>query len=194
MADLVLASSSPRRRRLLLEAGFEFTVISPEVDEDFAEGESPRQAVERLAIAKAMAVGRRCPAGKVVLGADTAVVRCGRVYGKPAGAADAERMLLELGGRNHEVLTGWALVASGRPDCRRIASGVACSVVRMREIGRREAAAYVATGEPLDKAGAYAVQGEGARFVVAILGSRTNVIGLPVEDVVPVLASAGVKR
>lgn len=182
--DLILASASPRRRWLLREAGFEFEIRVPDVDETPRADEEPGAMAERLARDKAGAVP--CT-GRVVLGADTIVVLGDRSLGKPRDADDAVRMLSELAGNEHRVLTGWAL---RRGDS--VRSGVEESRVRLRELDRAEIAAYVATGEPLDKAGAYAVQGGAGRFVESIAGSRSNVIGLPIEVVVPALAELGV--
>lgn len=190
---LVLASGSPRRRELLSGAGFTFTIDVSDLDESIHEGESPVAATTRLAIEKGEAVARRRAASgerELVLSADTTVVIGDRILGKPVDRADAARMLLSLAGRNHVVLTGWALLPVGggaAPEC-----GISRSVVRMREISRREAEAYAATGEPMDKAGGYAAQGEGRRFIGAIVGPLDNVIGLPMTPVVAALARGGI--
>jgi septum formation protein len=188
-SKLVLASGSPRRKDLLREAGFEFSIVVPTVDEKPREGETPRVYAERVARAKADAVAPRVPAGHCVLGADTVVVIDEEPLGKPRGEEEAVTMLMRLSGRAHRVLTGFALVRVGDAGF----SGVEQSVVRMRPLEREEALAYVATREPLDKAGAYALQGGGGRFVESVEGSRTNVIGLPIERIVPLLARLGVQ-
>jgi septum formation protein len=186
---LVLASTSPRRRELLAGAGFRFQVASPDVDESALAGESPESLARRLALAKAHAVAPRAPRDACVLGADTVVVIDRVLLGKPRDRAEAVEMLLRLAGRTHRVLTGFALVVAGLA---REESGVEESLVRMHAVDRATAESYAATGEPLDKAGAYAAQGAGGRFVAEIRGSRTNVIGLPLEALAPRLAALGV--
>jgi septum formation protein len=188
---LILASGSPRRRMLLGEAGFSFRVVVPDVDESTAPGEAPEQVVARLALDKARAALGGVVPGQRVLAADTVVAIDGEILGKPRDAADAVRMLLQLGGRTHRVLTGFALLARD-PEIEE--RGVEESRVTFRSIGVAEAKAYVATGEPLDKAGSYAAQGEGASFIARIDGSRSNVIGLPMERLVPILERCGVAR
>jgi nucleoside triphosphate pyrophosphatase len=188
---LVLASTSPRRRALLAEAGFAFSVDAPDVDESPRTGEAPEALARRLALAKARAVADRADAEACVLGADTIVVVDGEVLGKPRDEAEAVEMLLRIAGRTHRVLTGFALVvrALGREE-----AAVEESRVRMHAVDRAAAERYAASGEPLDKAGAYAAQGDGGRFVAEIAGSRANVIGLPLEAVAPRLAALGVRR
>jgi septum formation protein len=191
---LVLASGSPRRRELLTAAGFHFEIDVADIDESIPGGESPVDATSRLALEKAEAVvvrrtNRSEP--EVVLAADTTVVIGSRILGKPASREEAVEMLLSLAGRNHDVLTAWALLETGAGVPAR-QCGIVRSTVRMREIARREAEAYAATGEPMDKAGAYAAQGEGRRFIGAIVGPLDNVIGLPMAPVVAALARTGV--
>jgi septum formation protein len=187
---LVLASSSPRRRDLLREAGFAFSVDSPDVDESALPGESPEAQARRLALAKAEVVAARAPGEACVLAADTLVVVDADVLGKPRDADEAVEMLLRIQGRAHRVVTGWALVVRALALAEH---GAVESEVRMHPVDRPTARAYAASGEPLDKAGAYAAQGEGGRFVAAIVGSRTNVIGLPMETVRERLVRAGVR-
>lgn len=193
---LILASSSPRRLELLRSRGFEFNVVEPNVDESLREGESPEQTATRLALSKARAVAERVDPGSCVLAADTIVVIDDTMLGKPTDPEDATRMLVRLGGRTHRVITGYAALVAGSSAQTvaggSIESGVEVSRVQMRPIRCEEARAYVAGGEPLDKAGAYAVQGEGGRFVERIVGSRSNVIGLPLEPVVRALERLGV--
>ena len=174
---------------LLRRAGFRFTVSAPDVDEQPEAGEVPVELVERLAAEKARSAASAGPAGVVALGADTAVVLEGRPLGKPADADDAVRMLLSLSGRVHEVVTGYALYA-GPGERLELAS--VSTRVDFAAIGPSDAEEYVATGEPMDKAGAYAIQGIGWRFVRSLDGSFTNVMGLPMEEVAPALMRHGV--
>jgi septum formation protein len=187
MANLILASSSPRRQLLLRAAGFEFDVDSPNVDERVVEGEDPDRMVVRLARAKALAYS--AGGDTIVLGADTTVVLDGRILGKPIGEADAVDMLLSISGRTHVVITGWALALGGRI----VEDGFDTTLVSMRTVDRDDAEVYAASGEPLDKAGAYALQGDGARFVSGIAGSRSTVVGLPLRPVVGALRRAGIE-
>jgi septum formation protein len=187
---LVLASSSPRRRELLRAAGFTFEISEPNLDERALPGESAIAQARRLALEKARAVAARYPRTACVLAADTIVVLDDDVLGKPRDADEAVEMLLRIQGRDHRVLTGFALVVR-ELDIEDHA--VIESAVRMHNVDRATARAYADSGEPLDKAGAYAAQGEGGRFVAEIRGSRTNVIGLPMEAVVARLAHAGVE-
>lgn len=187
---LVLGSGSPRRRELLARAGVAFEVQAADIDERPQPGEAPRALAARLACEKARAVARRLgpEPPRLVLGADTIVVLDGEVLGKPQDRADAERLLGRLVGRVHEVLTGVALVTSADLAARSV---VVASRVWMRPAEPDEIRRYVATGEPLDKAGAYAAQGEGRRFIERIEGSETNVIGLPIEETLALLREAG---
>ncbi len=173
--DLILASASPRRSALLHAAGFSFRVSPADVDETPLDGEQPGDCVRRLALAKARSIACRNP-GEVVLAADTVVVVDRRILGKPADDAEARAMLEMLSGREHEVLTGVAL----RTATRELVDA-ASSRVRFLHLSPEEVAWYVASGEPRDKAGAYAVQGLASRFVEGIDGSYSNVVGLPVS-------------
>jgi septum formation protein len=188
---LVLASASPRRRKLLEEAGFDFDVHVPRIREALQARESPDFMAQRLAREKAQSIAAGYGSDSCVLGADTSVVLDSALLGKPRDGMHAVEMLGRLSGRTHSVLTGYALVVPGSSQ---IVAGVVESRVRMRKISNDEAHSYVATGEPLDKAGSYALQGIGAKFVEAIEGSRSNVIGLPLEAIVPRLESLGVLR
>ena len=172
---IVLASSSPRRRRLLEQIGVPFEVIDPG-DVESASGRPEEQVIEN-AVAKARKVAERFGKGLVV-GADTVVVTGGRVLGKPRDASETEEMLRALSGSVHRVLTGIAVVdaASGRTE-----ADVVATAVRMRPLSEDEIAAYVATGEPLGKAGGYAIQGVGALLVEEIRGCFYNVVGLPLS-------------
>jgi septum formation protein len=172
---LVLASKSPRRLELLVAAGIACGVVTVDVDESVERLEPPGDHVRRLARAKADA-GMALRPDAIVLGADTVVVAGSEIMGKPRDAADATRMLRVLSGREHEVLTGLALVSSHRAPVVEVAR----TRVWFNPLTDREIAAYVASGEPLDKAGAYGIQGLGSRFVDRIQGSYSNVVGLPV--------------
>ena len=176
---LILASASPRREELLRSAGISFAVQPADVDETPLAGEGARECAERLAREKALAVWRTRPQD-VVLGADTIVVVDGAILGKPVDGADAARMLRMLSGRQHEVITGVCLVGprAGRDPETRIESET--TLVQMSEISESEIRDYVATGEPMDKAGAYAIQGIASRWIPRIEGDYSNVVGLPV--------------
>jgi len=178
---IILASASPRRAQLLTAAGISFDVIPADVDETPREGESPLDYVERLALEKARAVSRAAPA-RIVLGADTTVVLDGHILGKPMDRAEAATMLGRLGGHVHEVRTGIALAG---PRGEAVSSAV--TRVWVRDMTSEDIARYVETGEPLDKAGAYAIQGRFSRFIERIEGSYTNVVGLPVALVCDLL-------
>jgi septum formation protein len=183
---LVLASASPRRRELLARAGLRFEVVPADIPEHAAPGETPAALARRLAREKALAVAQRlgrAPA-RWVLGADTVVVVDGRVLGKPRDREHAVALLGQLVGRAHRVLTGFAIACSESLEAR---EGSVESAVFMRAADAAELRRYVATGEPLDKAGAYAAQGEGRRFIERIEGSESNVIGLPVEETLALL-------
>ncbi len=185
--DLVLASASPRRRELLASLGVAFRVRPSDVEERLQPGPL-RDAVAALAEDKARAVAGTMAVG-VVLGADTVVVIDGEVLGKPATAEEARGMLRRLAGREHEVITGVAAVDAATGRAVRTA---VVSRVRMRAYDEAEIAAYVATGEPMDKAGAYAIQEGGRRLVAGWEGSYTNVIGLPLDETAALLRGFGV--
>lgn len=172
LPSLVLASASPRRRDLLTGLGVRFTVRPVDVDETPRDGEDPHAYVLRLAEEKAAA---RAGAGELLLAADTSVILDGEILGKPGDLEEARVMLSRLAGREHTVLTGVALLEGGG-DRR---SAVEESRVRIAALSEEELRWYVATGETLDKAGSYAVQGLGAMFVEAVYGDYTNVVGLP---------------
>jgi len=178
---LVLASSSPRRRQILAAAGIAHTVRPAEVDESPRDGETPESYVERLALAKARAAA--AAPGDIVLGADTVVVIDGQILGKPAaGRRDATRMLEALSGREHRVLTGVCLLNGTR-----VAQAIETTRVRFVPLAPEEIDAYVASGEPMDKAGAYAVQGLASKFIDRIEGCYFNVVGLPIARVYALL-------
>ena len=177
--DLLLASGSPRRRELLAQLGLRFTVRAVDIDETPRPGETPEGYVLRLAREKAAAGAEiASAAGTLVLAADTIVILDGELLGKPADAAAARRMLGRLQGREHQVATGVAL-----REGERVASAVEVSTVRFLPMSEGEIAWYVATGEPMDKAGAYAIQGVGGLFIEALVGNFSNVVGLPLPVV-----------
>lgn len=184
---LILASASPRRIELLKLMGLDFEVVPSGVDETFRPGESPREHVLRLAEEKALAVARLRPRAWV-LGADTIVIVDGEVLGKPGSVAEAREMLTKLSGRQHEVLTGFSIA---RQEKTVLIREVVESSVIFREISGDELAWYSGSEEPYDKAGAYAVQGMGAFFIREIRGSYTNVMGLPLCELVDALKRAG---
>jgi len=181
---LILASSSPRRAEILRDAGFAFEVAPADIDETPRPSERAHALVRRLAEAKARAVAARAGDDAIVLGADTEVVVDGDVFGKPADAADARRMLEKLSGRAHEVITGVALL---RTRDGALLEAIESTQVTFATITPQEIEAYVASGEPLGKAGAYAVQGLGGRFVTRIEGCYFNVVGLPLARVYALL-------
>jgi septum formation protein len=185
VVGLLLASSSPRRAELLRAAGFEFDVSPAHVEESVRRGETPANYVRRIAEAKARAV---LPGAgdRIVVAADTTVVVDQHILGKPRDAEDAARMLRLLSGRAHEVLTA---VTVARDD--RVRTAIASTIVEFARLSDDEIAWYVASGEPYDKAGAYAVQGLASRFVTRVDGSYSNVVGLPVALVYQMLTELG---
>lgn len=190
MDHIYLASTSPRRRELLEQIGVGYTLIGAEIDEHPRPGETPEVLVERLALEKARAGLAARPAGDPVpvLGADTLVVLDGRPLGKPAGRAEALRMLAALSGRAHQVLSAVALVTEEREAVR-----LNRSRVWFRDIGEAEREAYWESGEPADKAGGYAIQGLGALFVERIEGSYSGIMGLPLFETARLLQDFGIR-
>jgi len=182
---LVLASASPRRKELLRNAGIAFTVQPADVDEAPLAGEAQRACAERLARLKAAFVHRLRP-NELVLGADTIVVIDGEILGKPRDQDDAARMLRALSGRVHEVMTGVCLMGPSFEDVRSEVTRVT-----MCELSNDDIREYVATGEPMDKAGAYAIQGGASRWISRIEGDYANVVGLPVALVYGMLRKRG---
>jgi len=183
--SLHLASSSPRRSELLTALGLTFTTAGVDIDEQRLPGEAPEAMVLRLARAKAEAVPRN--GSQAVLGADTAVVLGTDVLGKPGDCDEALEMLARLSGRTHVVLTGVALCTE-----QGLQTTMSTTRVRFREIRPDEALAYWQSGEPCDKAGAYAIQGRGGVFVASIDGSYSGVVGLPVFETVQLLSKVGI--
>lgn len=183
---LILASNSPRRRELLENAGFEFDVQPSEIEEFPLPGEAPEAYARRLAQDKALSVAASSAPGSIVLGADTVVAIDGEILEKPAGAPDAARMLRTLSGHTHRVITGICLVRA--PE-----NVLACThettAVTFRYLSEEEIESYVASGEPFDKAGGYAIQGLASRFVTRIEGCYFNVVGLPIPMVYEIVKS-----
>ena len=188
-AAIILASASPRRLDLLNAIGIDFGVVPSTVEEDYINGESPQEHVCRLALAKATEVCGRFP-HKWILGADTIVVIDGNILGKPFDRQEAVEMLTRLNSRTHEVFTGYAIINVGLPGNEKV--GYVRSEVYIRKLSPAEITAYVDTGEPMDKAGAYAIQGVGAGIVERISGSYTNVVGLPLCEVARDLKDLGI--
>lgn len=184
---MILASASPRRQELLRRIGCEFRCEISSAVEDNRQEIPPEQLVARHALAKAKDVADRLGTDEIVLGADTIVVMDGEVYGKPADEKDARRMLRNLAGKEHQVYTGIALVRGDETWC-----DVETTAVRLCTLSDREIENYVATGEPMDKAGAYAVQGIAAIFIERICGCYTNIVGLPLNKLRRLCRKAGI--
>lgn len=182
-APLILASASPRRRELLRFVGLKFKTIPAHLNEDYIEGESPREHVKRLSQDKAIAIAKKYP-NAVVLGADTIVVIDKSILGKPENKYQARKMLKKLSSREHKVYTGFTIAQEASKVCY---TNVVLSAVKFKKISPQELEWYVASDEPYDKAGGYAVQGKGAYFIKSIRGSYTNVIGLPLCEVLETL-------
>jgi septum formation protein len=184
---LILASRSPRRSELLRQVGLEFEVVPSGVKEDLVEGESPQERVIRLAQAKARDVASKYPE-RWVIAADTIVYVSGSILGKPTNQREALEMLRCLSGQEHWVLTGFAVchLAKGKADKEAVQTAV-----KMKDLTPAEMEWYVQTGEPLDKAGGYAIQGIGSFMVESIRGSYTNVVGLPLCELIQMLKSLG---
>ncbi len=175
MPKLILASASPRRSEILQSVGWKFETDIPDIDESEAAGESPETYVQRLAQTKAETIASR-HAGEIVLGADTTVVIDNQIIGKPIDVEDAKRMLKMLSGKWHEVLTGIAIVNDGETRV-----GVQNTRVKFAEMSNAEISFLIEKGDPLDKAGAYAVQAQAALFIEGIEGDYWNVVGLPIN-------------
>ena len=173
---LILASASPRRSEILRSAGLQFTVLSSAVDETPMPSEVPQDLVRRLALAKAELVAARALGPAIVIAADTVVVLEGAILGKPRTSEDARQMLEKLSGRTHSVITGVALIRL--PDAER-REFIETTQVHFASVSNEEIVKYLASGEPFDKAGAYAIQGLGGRFVPRVDGCYFNVVGIP---------------
>ena len=185
---LILASSSPRRAEILANAGLPFNVLSSAVDESPYSGESPAALVQRLANAKADLVTARAVGPAIILAADTVVVLDDNILGKPRSTEEARHMLLQLSGRTHSVLTGVALIRLPDGERRQF---IESTLVHFRPVTEEEVASYLATEEPYDKAGAYAIQGQAGRYIPRIEGCYFNVVGLPLSRVLIELQTLG---
>ena len=179
-AKMILASASPRRTMLLKQLGLDFEVVPSDVEEVFGAHLTPAEVVESLSHLKASDVAAKRGDVDLVLGADTIVVLDGRILGKPVDVEDATRMLKGLSGNWHQVFTGYTLIDPRRG---RTVSGHTTTEVRIRPLSDAEIEAYIATGEPMDKAGSYAIQERGSVFVAEIRGDYSNVVGLPIPSV-----------
>lgn len=185
MTSIVLASASPRRAELLTQIGLSFRACPADIDETPEAGEAPAHYVERLARAKALAILVSEP-DATVIGSDTSVVLAGRILGKPAGPDEARDMLQRLSGNTHQVMTAVAVASADACESR-----VSMTEVRFRRLSDAEIEAYVATGEPMDKAGGYGIQGRGGIFVEQLRGSYSAVVGLPLQETAELLDGAG---
>jgi len=185
--QIILASASPRRQQLLELIDLDFDIMVSEVEEDNAKDILPEELAMAHAIDKAIDVSKRVSGNAIVIGADTIVVVDGKVFGKPKDYNEAVRMLTILAGRDHIVISGVAVVKGGG-----IVSGFSTTTVTFRPLSQSEIERYVATGEPMDKAGAYAIQGRGALLVKGITGCYTNVVGLPLVKLSELLRQIGV--
>lgn len=186
--EIVLASASPRRSELLERMGLEFVVRTGEHDETMNLSADPADEVARVSLLKAKAVSPFCRADDVIIAADTIVVCDGLVMGKPRSEPDAFSMLRRLSGRNHEVMSGLCVMKGDFVETTTVTT-----TLRFRHLSDEEIRAYIATGEPMDKAGAYAIQGLAAMFTVGIDGDYYNVMGLPVCTLSSILRKLGVK-
>jgi len=186
---IVLASSSPRRRELLSTLGLGFDVIHPSSDETVSGNETPEDFVLRVSAEKASSVSRTLGEGVVVIGADTVVVVDGEILGKPRDPEDASSMLRKLSGKEHHVYTAFSIV---RPKNEILHSEIVDTRVRVKPLAASEIEGYIKTGEPMDKAGAYGIQGIGSFMVGGFEGSYSNVVGLPVEELLAALKKLGI--
>ena len=185
--SIILASQSPRRQELLKLLGLEFTVHTADIDEHMDPSLPPEQEVARVSAEKARAVAKDCAEEDIIISADTIVVIDGQILGKPKSEADAIRMLNLLSGRRHEVMTGLTVLSGGQSQTRVVRTGI-----EFRRLTDREIDAYVATGEPMDKAGAYGIQGYACRYITGIRGDYYTVMGLPVQQLYCALRDLGI--
>jgi len=185
---LVLASSSPRRKELLESVGIDFEIIAPSSDESLLEKENPEDYVLRIATEKSLSVSRSLNSDVLVIGADTIVVVDNEILGKPEGEGDARGMLSKISGRAHYVLTAFSIT---KPEAEILHTHVVGTEVLVKTLEPEEIEGYIKTTEPMDKAGAYGIQGLGAFMVKEIRGSYTNVVGLPLVEVVEALKKLG---
>ena len=185
---VVLASASPRRRGFLHQLGYQFEVVAPATEEQARPGEGAAEYVRRNAAEKAADVAGRVAEGAVVIAADTVVVLRGRIMEKPRSEADAHGMLRALSGQTHQVITGVCVRGPGRAGVPAVRAFAVSTDVEFKELPDEEIDAYIRSGEPMDKAGAYAIQGRAAYMIRQIRGSYTNVVGLPLTELEEVLA------
>jgi len=187
--NIILASTSPRRQELLASVGINFQVVPSHVDEILRENESPRDFVLRLSQDKAAEVAQRSEVtGRWFIGSDTIVLLDNQILGKPTSPQDSAQMLRQLSGRSHQVLSGYTIIDRSDNSC---TCRCVTTEVTFRTLTEQEIEGYIATGEPADKAGSYAIQGIGGYIVTAINGSYTNVVGLPLAQVVTDLQQLG---
>jgi septum formation protein len=191
---MVLASASPRRRGFLHQLGYQFEVVTPATEEKVRPGEGATEYVLRNALEKAQDVAGRVATGSVVVAADTVVVLRGHIMEKPRSEADAHEMLRSLSGEVHQVITGFCVRGPGKSGAETIRSLAVATDVEFNQLSDEEIDAYIRSGEPMDKAGAYAIQGRAAYMIRQIRGSYTNVVGLPLTELVEILSGEfGVK-
>lgn len=184
---IILASASPRRKELLSQVGLNFESIPSLINEDIREGETPEEHVLRLALYKAREISKN-QQNSLVIGADTVVVLDGKILGKPQDEKEAFEMLSQLSGREHKVYTGFCVRDSSNDvECSKVVE----SRVRFKQLTSEEIEGYIKSGEPMDKAGAYAIQGKGSYMIKEIQGSYTNVVGLPLCELIEVLINLG---
>lgn len=186
--EIILASSSPRRQQLLEQIGLDFKIVVSQIEEDNTKDMPPHELAMAHAYDKAVDVSRQVPGSAVIIGADTIVVLDGKVFGKPTDRQDAIRMLTALSGREHTVISGVAVVKQSQ-----IFTGFNTTSVKIRKLSPIQIEHYINTGEPMDKAGAYAIQGKGTLLVESINGCYNNVVGLPLVTLSELLALAGVE-
>ena len=189
--SFILASSSPRRRELLTRIGLDFKVIEPGIRESVWEGEAPLDFAKRMAREKTLSVSGNVSRGRIVVGGDTVVSVSGEILGKPSDEENAFSMLQKLSGKTHEVITGFCVARSPREVFH---LGATSTEVRIKSLDSEEMRRYIKTGEPMDKAGAYAIQGAGSCLVEWIRGSYTGVVGLPLSELVSVLSDIGIVK
>jgi len=179
MQQIILASSSPRRKELLEKTGIKFKVVGSKIKEYLDIKLEPRKLVEKLSLEKAKAVQNKFR-GSIIISADTVVACEGKIFGKPADEKDARKMLNYLSGKTHSIITGFTLINA---KTNRIITGSDETKVTMRKISKREIESYLKTGEPFDKAGAYAIQGPAKKFIEKVEGDLSSAIGLPVDTI-----------
>lgn len=186
---IILASSSPRRKELLETVGIKFEIVSPTAEETMAGNEEPENFALRVSVDKASSVSKRLDEGCVVIGADTVVVVDGGILGKPSDEEEAAFMLNTISGREHSVLTAFSIL---RPPDQILHSEIVATRVRVKPLAAHEIEGYIKTGEPMDKAGAYGIQGIGSFMVKEIEGSYTNVVGLPLAELLQAFRNLGI--